>query len=526
MAASGAFALFLQPHFSRRGAMATYMKRKDVSAARFCARASTVLLPVAMVLAGCEVGPDFKKPAPPDVASLAAQPLGMTEATPGVAGGETQSFTQGDIAGDWWTLFHSKTLNDLIAQAIANSPDLKAAQAAIRVAHENTAAQRGDYYPSVTAGLSAARYSQPGTLAPVPINNSFEYNLFTPQVSVSFVPDVFGLNQRTVESLHAQERGARFQMMATYTTLTSNVVVTAIQEASTDAQIRATQDMIAAEEKSVEILRLQLSKGYASRVDLAAQESQLAAAKASLPPLIKQAAQFHDQLAVLCGQFPSQAPAMNLDIASLQLPQTIPVSLPSTIVSQRPDILQAQENLHAASANIGVAVANRLPNLQLTADAGSTALAIGKVFAPGTGFWTIGASLTQPIFDGGKLMHEERGARAAYDQAAEQYRSTVLTAFQNVADSLVALQQDADALKSAALADHAAKVTLDLTDRQVRDGYTGYLSQLAAEQAYQQAHIGLLQAQANRYADTAALFQALGGGWWHRTDLAENDHDR
>jgi NodT family efflux transporter outer membrane factor (OMF) lipoprotein len=394
------------------------------------------------------------------------------------------------------------------------------------VAHEATEAQRGAYYPQVSAGFSAARFSQPGTLAPVPINNSFEYNLFTPQVSVSFVPDVFGLNQRTVESLHAQEHVTRFQMMATYTTLTSNVVVTAIQEAATDAQIAATKDAVAAEEKSVEILRLQLSKGYASRVDLAAQESQLASAKASLPPLIKQAAQLHDQLAVLCGRFPSQMPALNLDLDSLQLPQTIPVSLPSTIVSQRPDILQAQENLHAASANIGVAVANRLPNFQITGDAGSTALQIAKVFAPGTGFWSLGASLTQPIFEGGTLMHQERGARAAYDQAAEQYRSTVLTAFQNVADSLVALQQDADALKSAALADDAAKVTLDLTQRQVKDGYTGYLSLLAAQQSYQQARIALLQAQANRYADTAALFQALGGGWWHRTDLAENDHGK
>lgn len=504
----------------------TYLEKAGVGATRRCARGSALLVPILLVLSGCAVGPDFKKPAPPDVSGYTAQPLTATPATPGVAGGEAQSFAQGgDIAGDWWTLFHSRTLNDLIAQAIANSPDLKAAQAALRVAHENTAAQRGDYLPNVSAGFSAARYSQPGTLAPVPNNNSFEYNLFTPQVSVSFVPDVFGLNRRTVESLHAQERATKFEMMATYTTLTSNVVVTAIQEASTDAQIEATKDMIAAEEKSVEILRLQLAKGYASGVDLAAQVSQLAAAKASLPPLIKQAAQLHDQLAVLCGRFPSQAPALDLDLASLQLPQTVPVSLPSTIVAQRPDILQAQENLHAASANIGVAVANRLPNFQITADAGSTALRIAQVFTPGTGFWSLGAAVTQPIFEGGTLMHEERGARAAYEQAAQQYRSTVLTAFQNVADSLVALQQDADALKSAAMADSSAKFTLELTQRQVKDGYTGYLSLLDAQQAYQQAHIGLLQAQANRYADTAALFQALGGGWWHRTDLAETDND-
>jgi NodT family efflux transporter outer membrane factor (OMF) lipoprotein len=503
----------------------TYPNEIMMSAMR-ARRAALLLATAAPVLLGCAVGPDFKKPAPPDVASYTAQPLTPTVST-NTPGGEAQTFTQGgDITADWWTLYHSQTISGLVERAIANSPDLKAARAALRVAHENTAAQRGAYYPSLSAGVAAQRFSQPpNTLAPVPSNNSFEYNLFTPELSVSFFPDVFGLNQRTVEALHAQERGTRYQLMATYTTLTSNVVVTAIQEAVTDAQIQATQDFIDEESKSVDILEYQLKEGYANRIDLAAQQSQLAQAKASLPPLIKQAAQFHDQLAVLCGQFPSQAPALDLDLASLQLPQNIPVSLPSTIVSRRPDILQAQENLHAASANIGVAVANRLPNIELTADAGSTALAIGKLFTPGTGFWDIGSALTQPIFEGGKLMHQERGARAAYDQALEQYKSTVLQAFQNVADSLVALQQDAEALKAAAAADDAAKVTLDLTQRQVKDGYTGYLSLLGAQSAYQQAHIGLLAAEANRYADTAALFQALGGGWWHRTDLTSNNNE-
>lgn len=486
-----------------------------------------LLVTTALLLSACAVGPDFKKPVPPDVKSAAVHPLTTTEATPDVAGGEAQSFTQGgDIAADWWTLFHSKTLNDLIAQAIANSPDLKSAQAALRVAHENTAAQRGDYYPQVSGSFAAQRFSQPGTLAPVPNNNSFLYNLFTPQLSVSFAPDVFGLNRRTVESLHAQERVTKYQMMATYTTLTSNVVVTAIQEASTDAQIKATEELIAEESKSVDILRLQLRKGYASGVDLAAQESQLASARAALPPLIKQAAELHDQVSVLCGQFPSQTPPLALELDTLQLPQNIPVSLPSRIVAQRPDIRQAEENLHAASANVGVAIANRLPNIELTANAGSTALRIAQLTSPHAAFWNIGASLAQPIFEGGKLLHQVRGARAAFDQATEQYRSTVLTAFQNVADSLVALQQDADALNSAAVADRAARKTLDLTQYQVQDGYAAYLSLLTAQGAYQQAHIALVQAQASRFADTAALFQSLGGGWWHRTDLAESDHDQ
>jgi NodT family efflux transporter outer membrane factor (OMF) lipoprotein len=191
-------------------------------------------------------------------------------------------------------------------------------------------------------------------------------------------------------------------------------------------------------------------------------------------------------------------------------------------VEQRPDVRQAEENLHSASAQIGVAIANRLPNFALTADAGSMPVVLGHLFEPGTGFWDVGASVAQPIFDGGTLLHRERAAKAAYTEASEQYRSTVLTAFQNVADTLNALQQDADALKAAAAANDAAAVTLDLLKRQYQSGYANYLALLSAEQAYQQAVINLVQAEANRYADTAALFQALGGGWWNRADIPKS----
>jgi NodT family efflux transporter outer membrane factor (OMF) lipoprotein len=201
------------------------------------------------------------------------------------------------------------------------------------------------------------------------------------------------------------------------------------------------------------------------------------------------------------------------------------VSLPAALVTQRPDVLQAEANLHDASAKIGIAVANRLPNIVLTASAGSSAAAVNQLFTSGTGFWGVGASLTAPIFEGGTLLHQERAAKAAYTQAAEQYRSTVLTALQNVADTLTALEQDAAGLSAASSAANAAKVTLDLAQRQWHDGYAGYLALLNAEQAYQQAQISLIQAQANRYADSAALFQALGGGWWHRADLAKENHE-
>lgn len=479
----------------------------------------------ALSMAGCAVGPDFKKPAAPAVSSYTATPLSTTEATPGVAGGEAQRFvTGGDVSRDWWTLFHSLALNALIDESLKNNADLKAAQAALSVAHENVLAQRGAYYPNLSAEFSATRQSQSGTLSPTPNNNAFLYNLFTPQLNVSYVPDVFGLNRRTTESLNAQEDAVRYQMIAARITLSSNVVVAAVQEASLQAQVDATQQLIDINTNMVKILQRQADKGYASGLDLAAQKSQLAQTAATLPPLRKQLAQQRDALAVLVGRFPSSAPRGIIDLTQLTLPQELPVSLPSVLVEQRPDVLQAQANMHAASAQIGIATANRLPNITLSANAGSTALAMNQLFHSGTGFWGIGADITAPLFQGGTLLHQERAAKAAYVEAAQQYRSTVLTAFQNVADTLVALDQDAAALKAAAAANDAAKVTLDLSQRQWKDGYASYLSLLGAEQAYQQARINLIVAQANRFADTAALFQALGGGWWHGSAL-DRDHD-
>jgi NodT family efflux transporter outer membrane factor (OMF) lipoprotein len=476
-----------------------------------------------LLIAGCAVGPDFKKPAAPDVADYTAKPLSTTVASPNVAGGEAQRFAKGsDIPGDWWTLFHSRPLNDLIERSLTNNPDLKAAQAALAVAHENVLAQRGVYYPSVSADFSATRQKTSETISATPNNGAFLYNLFTPQVSVSYAPDLFGLNRRTTESIKAQEQAVRFQMIAAQITLSTNVVAAAVQEASLQAQIDATHQLIDINANMVQILQRQSAKGYASGLDLAAQESQLAQVKATLPPLVKQLVQERDLLAVLVGQFPSQAPAEKFELSNLQLPGELPVSLPSVLVAQRPDVLQAEANMHAASAQIGIATANRLPNISLTANAGSSALAIGQVFKSGTGFWGLGADLTAPIFQGGALLHQERAAKAAYVQAAEQYRSTVLSAFQSVADTLTALEQDAEGLKAAAAAADAAKRTLDLSQRQLQAGYANELSLLSAEQSYQQALISLIQAQANRYADTAALFQALGGGWWNRAELVQD----
>jgi NodT family efflux transporter outer membrane factor (OMF) lipoprotein len=489
---------------------------------KFSRRLFVAALAAPLLTSACVVGPDFHRPAPPPVSSYTATPQGTIVATRAVPGGEGQHFVSGaEIPAEWWTLFHSKALNALIEQALANNADLKAAQAAILVAHESTRAQRGAYYPQVGLGPSFTRQKDPSqTLAPVPANNASLYSLITPQVSVSYVPDVFGLNKRSVETAAANEEASRYEMIATDITLSANVAQAVIMEASLEDQIQATNELIATNREMLSLLEYQKSKGYVAGTDIAAQQAQLAQLEATLPPLLKHRDQEHNLIAVLTGGYPSQLQPEKFTLAGFALPSELPLSLPSTLVEQRPDVLQARANLHAASAQIGIATAARLPNLTLGGNAGSNALAIGQIFGPGTGFWNIGASLLAPIFDGGTLLHEQRAARFAYEQTAQQYRGTVLNAFQNVADTLAALQHDAETLKATAAAVDAAKASLDLSKLQHKDGYAAYLSVLNAAQAYQQARLSLVQAEADRFTDTAALFQALGGGWWHRPDLA------
>jgi NodT family efflux transporter outer membrane factor (OMF) lipoprotein len=477
-----------------------------------------------LALASCAVGPNFKKPEGPDATEYRAEGSKETAATKGVLGGEAQHFVKNvDIQGDWWEVFHSKALNDLVERSLKNNPSIKAGQAALAVARHNVLSQEGAFFPQIGALFSATRAATSQQLSPVTAATEFYYSLYTPQLNVSYTPDVFGLNRRTVESLKAQEEQQRYALAATHITLSANVVSAAIQEASLRGQVAATQQLIDLNTKALDILKTQFSKGYASRVDLAAQESQLAQVQATLPPLLKQLGQQRDLLAALAGVIPSQGPAEKFDLADLHLPRELPLTLPARLVEQRPDVKQAEENLHAASALIGVSIANMLPQFTLSANGGSSALEIGQLFTPGLQFWTIAGAAAQPIFEGGALYQKNRGAVAAYRQAGAQYRGAVITACQNVADTLVALDQDAKGLHAAAEAEHAAKVTLDLVTKQKQIGYASYLQLLSAEQTYQQAVINLVQAQANRYADTAALFQALGGGWWHRPDASSND---
>ena len=477
-------------------------------------------------MAGCAVGSDFQRPVAPNVDRYTQQPLPALTASVDVKGGEAQRFMQGmDILGQWWTLFHSKPLNDLIEQALKVNPDLEAAQAALRGAWENVYAQQGAFFPSVDASFNSTRQQTAGILSSPLANGNNIYSLHTAQVALTYAPDVFGGIRREVESLKAQADSQRFQLEAAYLTLTSNVVAAAVEEAALRGQIEATEKIIEFQGKSLNLLKRQYELGQIATLGVIAQEAALAQTQAMLPPLEKQLAQQRDLLARLAGRFPSETPAEKFELSSLQLPQELPVSLPSTLVAQRPDVRFAEEQLHAASAEIGVNIANRLPNITLSANLGSSATAISQLFTSSTGFWALAANLTQPIFQGGTLLHRQRAAEAAYDQAAAEYRSAVLTAFQNVADTLHAIQCDADALKTSFAAESAAARSLTIAQKQLELGDVSYLELLNAEQTYQLAKINLVQTLASRYADTAALFQALGGGWWNRSDVfSKIDH--
>jgi NodT family efflux transporter outer membrane factor (OMF) lipoprotein len=481
---------------------------------------------LALLLCGCAVGPDFLRPAAPEDAGFTPKALPIITASATGYGGGAQHLSSGqDVPFDWWTKFQCPQLNSLVEKALRANPTIESAKAALRQAHELTLSGEGAFFPTVQGGFSASRTKSSAGLSPVTSGTTLYYSLYTPQVSVSYVPDVFGSTRRQVESLQAQEEMQRFETEAAYITLASNVVAAAILEVSTRAQIAATKDIIEVDKKALEILRNQQKFGQAMGIDAAAQEAALAAVEQTLPPLEKQLEVTRDLIRALAGNLPNQDVEQTFELSSLQLPEDLPLSLPSKIVEQRPDVRAAEEQLHSASANVGISVAAMLPQIALTGNAGSTALTLAGLAVPGNVFWSIAGNVTQTLFDGGTLLHKTRAADEALVEAAAQYRSTVLTAFQNVADTLHALLSDADALKAAVLAQHAAKVTLDLTQKQQQNGYVNYLTLLSAEQAYQTALINLVQAQTARFGDTAALFQALGGGWWNRQEVAMNDGD-
>ncbi|WP_287066068.1 efflux transporter outer membrane subunit, partial [Ramlibacter sp.] len=442
-----------------------------------------------------------------------------TAAAPGPQG-QAQQFLPGEsVPQRWWTAFGDTTLDAAVERALQANPGLAASLATLRAAQESVAAQRAAAWPSVQLGLQTARAKAGGTGAganvvpgtpPAGSDPGGAYSFHTAQLSVGFTPDVFGGNHRLVEGLQAQAQVQRFQLEAARTALAANVVGAAVQDALLRRQRALLEASLQDGARALDVARRQWQAGAISHLDLSLQENALAQLRQQLPPLQRQFEQNRDLLQALLGDGPdAQAPAFDLD--RLALPTRLPLVLPGALVERRPDVRAAQAQLQAASAQVGVAVAARLPQFSISGELGGGAATVAQMFSPGGRFFALMAGVLQPVFDAGALQHRESAARANLDAAAAQYRSVVIAALQNVADALHALQADAQALQAAGEAAESAVRARDLTRRQFGHGYLDRVALISAEQAARQAQAALAQAQAARLADTAALFQALGG---------------
>jgi NodT family efflux transporter outer membrane factor (OMF) lipoprotein len=484
------------------------------------ARGSSLALLTAAAVSACAVGPDFHAPAPPATTHYTRAPEPTsTVSAPGPSGTAQTFSAERDIPADWWTLFHSSALDELIRQALSDSPTVVAARATLLTSVETYKAQRGGLLlPAVDATASATRESVPGAAFGEPQVPNIIFNLFDASVGVTYRLDLFGASRRQVEALRAQTDYQRWEFEATRLTLADNVVTTAVNIASLHAQIAALADIIASERDQLKVVQRQFDAGAASRSDVLAQQTQVADNEAQLPALEKQLAQAQHRLAVLAGHTPDDATVPDFTLDQLMLPGELPLSVPAKLVRQRPDVQAAEALLHVSTAQLGVATANLYPQLNLTGSIGSETVQASDLFKGGTAAWNVGGSLTQPLFHGGELRGLKRAARADLDRATAEYRQAVLAALQDVADTLRALDADARTLRADLITETDAQDTLNMTKLQYKVGGVSYLQLLNAERVYLQARQNRVQAEAARYADTAALFQALGGGWWNRQD--------
>jgi NodT family efflux transporter outer membrane factor (OMF) lipoprotein len=469
---------------------------------------AVISMAVAFGLSGCMgmVGPDFEAPAAPNVSRYTPE----RTADPG-----GQHLVPGkDLPAQWWEAFHSRPLSNLVERSLKQNPSIEAAEAAIRAAEAARDAQRGALFPQASGSFDATTNRTSGSLTPVPATGSLTYQLYTAQLTVTYVPDIWGGTRRAVESLQAQTENQLWQWEAAKLTLTANVVTAAVQEASLRGQIAATRDLIKTARDILENFKRQKELGQVSELDVLTQQAALETFEQTLPPLEKQLAQQRDLLTALAGQYQVDEIRETFNLTSFRLPRQLPLTLPSELVRQRPDVLAAETNLHSLEALIGVAIANRLPNITLSAVVGPQATNIGALFQPASMSYTLGSNIAATLFDGGTLYFRQKAAEEIFRQAEAEYRSTVITAFQNVTDALRALQADARGVAASRRAEITAKKFLDLVREQAKLGQVAALVILNAEQTYLQAVISRIQAQANQLSDTAALFMALGGGWW------------
>ncbi len=488
-----------------------------------------VLLALVLGCSGCAVGPDFHGASLPAADAYTSMPLPEKTLASSAKAGAAQNFINGgSIPEQWWNLFQSREMDALIRQAISGNPTLAAAEATLREARENVNARTGsENYPNAAFEAGSSRQKASPAAAGMPDGKGSVFDLHHASVVVSYVFDFFGGGRREIEALKAKVDVERFRLEAAYLAISGNVVTAVIQEASLHALINATQEIISSQEKQLELLEKQLVLGGISRAEVLSLRAQLEAARSALPSYEKELNSTRHQLTALLGKLPNEAASLpKFDLYAMTLPTELPVSLPSELVRQRPDLRAAEALLHAASAGVGVATADLYPRITLSGSYGPQAGELNKLFNTESLVWGIGAGITQPVFNGGALRAKKRGAVAVYDQAAANYRKTVITAFQNVADVLRALEADAAILKAQADAEAAAGDALALAREQFKAGAINYALVLNAERQYQQSRISLVQAQAVRFLDTAALFQALGGGWWELKNLTGMPYEK
>lgn len=466
----------------------------------------------AAMLGACAVGPDFVRPAPPTEERYTSEPQ---PANTLVADEQTQRFSALiEVPADWWRLFKSEQLDGAVQRAIAGNPTLEASEATLRQSQDSLRAGYGVFFPQIDAALSGARERSAPVLQGGKTSGTV-FNYVSAGGNIGYVLDVFGGQRRMVEGLRAQSDYQRFAVKAAYVTLSANVVNTCIARAAYGAQIRATEELIALETEQLAATEAQVRAGTSAYASVLSMRSLIAANRASLAPLSQRRDQAAHLLAALTGVSPARANLPDIDLNGLSLPLDLPLSLPSELVRQRPDILQAEAQMHVASANVGVATAAMFPSFSLNGAFGAAGTSLGNLSGDNGRFWSVGPSISVPLFRGGSLWYGRKAAIDAFEASQAIYRQTVLDAFQQVADSLKALEHDAEGLQAQAEARRAAGEALRLQQINYKSGIAAYQDVLTADVQFHQADIGYLQAVAQRHQDTVALFVALGGGWWN-----------
>ena len=460
-------------------------------------------------LSACSVGPDFVRPEAPKVNRYnhGGDPK-ETIALEGVA----QHFNYGSLpVANWWQLFNSAQLDSAVTQGLADNPGLQAAQASLRQSQNNLRAGSGIFYPQLSATFSQSREKNSPAVSGSSLSGSI-FNLSTLSASVSYALDIFGGQRRALEGLAAQVDQQRAITLGTYMMLSGNIVNTCIAMAAYQAEIDAMEELIALEKEQIGIAEKQFQAGITLYASVLALRSQLEALDATLPPLRQKLSQSEHLLATLEGKTPAELQPKKIMLTEISLPRQLPLSLPSELVRQRPDIMAAEAQLHAASATIGVATAALFPSFTLNANYGQSSQMTSSLFEGKSNVWGAGTNITAPIFNGGTLMSRRKAAVDAYQQSFASYRQTVLAAFAQVADIVRALEHDAEVTQIQSQAVKDTRLAMDLVTDNYKAGLVNYVQVLAADMQYRKARISYLQAQAQQLQDTTALFVALGGG--------------